>query len=68
MQIEASILGRLQQLEYILGSHRIDSFLAVLGFALKVSAHGVGFTTARLTIGETRGHATFENGFDQRLG
>lgn len=67
-EIQMPVAFAVQLCEYVVRGQRVDAVLAVLLLAIELAAHRVRFTGARLAVGETRGHATLEDGVDQRFG
>lgn len=54
--------------KYVLSDHSVNSFFTILSFTVKISAHGVGFSTSRLPVSKTSSHSSVENSLNERFG
>lgn len=66
-QIQMLVLGPIQQCEYVLSGHCVDTIFTVLRFAIELAAHCVRFARTSLTVRETCGHTALEYGLHQWL-
>lgn len=60
-----SIFWTFQKQEDVFGCKSVDALGAILIFTLKIPSHRVRLPTARLSVGETRGHAILKNGMNE---
>ena len=66
LELEAFVFRTGQVFEDVLGGQGVDAVLWVLSFAVKLTAHGVSLTRARLAVSEAGGHTALENILHQR--